>query len=107
MSSKPSEILLKGADGKPHKWRCTVCGELYFGVAPPDSCPICGADPDSWIIVDDGTPVSPKSVPTTPAVPDVEDLETVRDRAREKLKGWCGVYKMCDGDYSRLCQGIL
>jgi 4-hydroxymandelate oxidase len=31
-------------------------------------------------------------------------LEDVRANAREKLKGICGVYKICDGDPSRLCQ---
>jgi len=31
-------------------------------------------------------------------------LEDVRAKAKEKLKGICGVYKICDGDPSRLCQ---
>jgi 4-hydroxymandelate oxidase len=31
-------------------------------------------------------------------------LEDIRDIAREKLKGICGVYKDCDGDPRRLCQ---
>lgn len=31
-------------------------------------------------------------------------LEDVREKARVKLKGFCGVYKICDGDPSRLCQ---
>ncbi len=31
-------------------------------------------------------------------------LEDVRDQAKVKLKGICGVYKICDGDPSRLCQ---
>ncbi len=33
------------------------------------------------------------------------DLEEVRNQARIKMKGFCGVYKECDGDPSRLCQG--
>lgn len=32
-------------------------------------------------------------------------LEEVRDKAREKLKGICGVYRSCDGAPTRLCQG--
>jgi len=32
-------------------------------------------------------------------------LEDMRIKAREKLKGVCGVYRICDGEYSRLCQG--
>ncbi|MHA1110228.1 MAG: alpha-hydroxy-acid oxidizing protein [Promethearchaeota archaeon] len=31
-------------------------------------------------------------------------LEDVRAQAKVKLKGICGVYKICDGDPSRLCQ---
>ena len=36
---------------------------------------------------------------------EVKTLEYVRNIAREKLKGICGVYKDCDGDPRRLCQG--
>ena len=35
----------------------------------------------------------------------LKTLEEVRGKAREKLKGICGVYKDCDGDPRRLCQG--
>lgn len=31
-------------------------------------------------------------------------LPDVREESRKKLKGICGVYKICDGDPSRLCQ---
>lgn len=37
---------------------------------------------------------------------DERDLSDVRKRARERMKGICGVYQICDGDLSRLCQGI-
>ncbi len=32
-------------------------------------------------------------------------VEEDRKKAKEKLKGICGIYKICDGDPSRLCQG--
>ena len=32
-------------------------------------------------------------------------VEEDRRNAKEKLKGFCGVYRECDGDTSRLCQG--
>ncbi|MFW9916565.1 MAG: alpha-hydroxy-acid oxidizing protein [Candidatus Thorarchaeota archaeon] len=32
-------------------------------------------------------------------------LEKVRAEARRKLKGICGVYRICDGDPARICQG--
>jgi len=34
------------------------------------------------------------------------DLTGVREEAREKMKGVCAVYKVCDGHADRLCQGI-
>jgi len=35
----------------------------------------------------------------------IRTLEDVRQNAKEKLKGVCMVYKDCDGDPSRFCQG--
>jgi 4-hydroxymandelate oxidase len=34
------------------------------------------------------------------------DLTGVREEAKERMKGVCGVYKVCDGQPERLCQGI-
>jgi len=34
------------------------------------------------------------------------DLTEVREKAKERMKGFCGVYKVCDGLPERLCQGI-
>ena len=34
------------------------------------------------------------------------DLTEAREAAREKMKGFCAVYKVCDGLPDRLCQGI-
>lgn len=31
-------------NAKTKKWRCTVCGYIHEGDAPPDKCPVCGAD---------------------------------------------------------------
>jgi isopentenyl diphosphate isomerase/L-lactate dehydrogenase-like FMN-dependent dehydrogenase len=36
---------------------------------------------------------------------EIKTVEEVRNIAREKLKGICGVYKDCDGNPRRLCQG--
>lgn len=38
-------------------------------------------------------------------VAEPKTLEEVRNNARAKLKGICGVYKDCDGDPRKLCQG--
>lgn len=32
-------------------------------------------------------------------------LEEIREEARKKMMGICGVYKICDGDSMRICQG--
>jgi len=37
--------------------------------------------------------------------PEIKTVEDIRNSAREKLKGICGVYKDCDGAPNRLCQG--
>ena len=34
------------------------------------------------------------------------DLTEVRDKARERMRGFCAAYKVCDGEPERLCQGI-
>jgi len=34
------------------------------------------------------------------------DLTEAREKARERMKGVCAVYKVCDGRADRLCQGI-
>ncbi len=36
---------------------------------------------------------------------ELNTIEDIRNIARDKLKGICGVYKVCDGDPRRLCQG--
>ena len=31
------------ASGASRRWRCTICGYIHIGDAPPESCPLCGA----------------------------------------------------------------
>lgn len=31
------------------KWKCTVCGYVHQGAAPPSVCPVCGADRSRFI----------------------------------------------------------
>jgi rubredoxin len=33
----------------PRQWKCTVCGYIHEGPAPPPSCPRCGADRSEFI----------------------------------------------------------
>lgn len=30
------------------KWKCTICGYIHDGDAPPDKCPRCGAPKDKF-----------------------------------------------------------
>lgn len=34
------------------KWKCSVCGYIHEGNAPPESCPICGATKDKFVEID-------------------------------------------------------
>jgi uncharacterized membrane protein len=33
------------------KWECTICGYIHEGDAPPDECPLCGADSSLFVEV--------------------------------------------------------
>ncbi len=34
------------------KWKCTVCGYIHTGEAPPDNCPICGAPKEKFVLLE-------------------------------------------------------
>jgi len=31
------------------KWKCTLCGYIHTGEAPPEKCPVCGASSDKFV----------------------------------------------------------
>ena len=31
------------------RWKCTVCGQIFEGDAPPAPCPVCGAGADAFV----------------------------------------------------------
>jgi len=33
------------------KWKCTVCGYIHTGDAPPEKCPVCGAPKEKFVPV--------------------------------------------------------
>lgn len=35
--------------GAVKKWRCTVCGYIHEGDAPPKTCPLCGVGPELFV----------------------------------------------------------
>ncbi len=108
---------------------CTIC-DLYIydeeagdpaAAVEPDTrfddieefwqCPICRAPKDAFVRLegDDATRAKQKYgaflAKRKAAAGDKLDLVTVRDQAREKMAGICGVYPVCDGRSDRLCQG--
>jgi rubredoxin len=32
-----------------NRWQCTVCGYIHEGDAPPDECPVCGAERSAFV----------------------------------------------------------
>lgn len=64
------------------------------GKGKPKNRQVAGSVPRTRATI--ATPLSEAPEPT---------LQEVRREALAKLKGTCGVYKVCDGDPARLCQG--
>ncbi|MCT4606274.1 MAG: FAD-dependent oxidoreductase [Marinisporobacter sp.] len=48
---KTEKYTLVSDDGEVKVWKCVVCGELFEGVAPPDTCPACGVGKDYFVEV--------------------------------------------------------
>ena len=43
------------------RWRCTVCGYVHEGDFPPESCPVCHAAAEKFVLIEDvdaGTPIA-------------------------------------------------
>jgi len=34
------------------KWRCKICGYIHEGDSPPDKCPVCGAGPEDFKLLE-------------------------------------------------------
>jgi len=49
------------------KWKCTVCGYVHTGDAPPDKCPVCGADKSKFVELVDEAPAAAEDVPSVAA----------------------------------------
>jgi len=81
------------------RWVCTICNYVHEGDEPPERCPVCNAPRDKFRLIDEGD-----GAPAEPALAEVESVEGARDRARELLRGICGVYPHCDGLADRICQ---
>ncbi|KPA18300.1 flavin reductase [Candidatus Magnetomorum sp. HK-1] len=37
------------------KWKCSVCAYVHSGDSPPDTCPVCGANKDKFIEIEDSS----------------------------------------------------
>ncbi len=43
------------------KWKCTICGYIHAGEAPPEVCPVCKADKSKFIEITDTTEAETKN----------------------------------------------
>ncbi len=46
------------------KWKCSVCGYVHTGDAPPEKCPVCGADRSKFVEITGEEP-APTAAPET------------------------------------------
>ncbi|MBW2278755.1 MAG: alpha-hydroxy-acid oxidizing protein [Deltaproteobacteria bacterium] len=81
------------------RWVCVICNYVHEGDEPPDRCPVCNAPRDKFRLIDED-----EKTGSQPGLAEVESVEGARDRARELLRGICGVYPQCDGQADRICQ---
>ncbi len=58
------------------RWRCTVCGYIHDGPAPPEVCPVCGATSEAFeeIGPEPGGSEAPSAHPVVPSVEAGSDL---------------------------------
>ena len=90
-SARPSGAKPTGpAGGKdpaasPSRWKCTVCGYIHTGDAPPEICPVCGAERSKFVELADGDAGTdaPSSQPSPVIQPPAASDGTHRDRYRQ------------------------
>lgn len=46
---KDEWVKLRTAKSGKTYWKCVVCGEIFEGALPPDTCPVCGAGVEAFI----------------------------------------------------------
>ncbi len=81
------------------RWICSVCDYVHQGSKPPDRCPICDAPASAFRPLPDEIQDDDEVDFDRPP----KNLEEVRERARQRMSGACGVYPACDGLPDRLC----
>jgi outer membrane protein TolC len=59
------------------KWRCTECGYIHTGAAPPEICPICGVGPEYFVEDSGGTGTGAMTASTGAATspPPIQDAD--------------------------------
>jgi len=56
--AKPAAAPMVATAKKSRRWRCSVCGYIHEGEAPPDKCPVCKAPASQFVELDEkGKPV--------------------------------------------------
>ena len=50
------------------QWKCTICGYIHQGDAPPEECPVCGADKSKFIEIKEEPPSVNPEVKSRPVI---------------------------------------
>lgn len=45
------------------RWRCTVCGYIHTGDAPPEVCPVCGVGSEKFVAINETASATESAVP--------------------------------------------
>lgn len=61
------------------KWKCTICGYIHMGDAPPEKCPVCGAPASAFIDVTE--PDAPAPEPAVDEAPEPQAAASPADRS--------------------------
>lgn len=79
------------------KWQCTVCGYIHTGEAPPENCPVCGAEKSLFVLLTDKKegpaprPAGPSEPSETIETATRETVSPVQDQPKPPLFSYNGI----------------
>lgn len=73
VSAAAGDAKTETAEEAATRWSCTVCGYIHTGDAPPDKCPVCGADASLFVEME---PTDQAEAPSESSADAGETIET-------------------------------
>jgi len=70
------------------KWKCTVCGYIYEGDAPPEKCPLCKAPAEMFEAVVEEQEAAVEPTSSAPQDPSVEEVKREGKRWKCTICGY-------------------